>query len=378
MTNMITTKLHKRETLYKIDQMGRVRIWWMEYDDQKYRTLSGIQDGAIVESGWQYPTEKNIDKVNATTVAQQVILEVESRYNIQQYQGKYAPSIMEASSGAKFTECMLATKYDARKHYNFPYYSQPKLDGVRCLVSENGMQTRQGKQIVSSPHIRERLQSFFDEFPEYILDGELYNHSLKHDFEKIISLARKTKPKLCDIIETAKLIEYHIYDVITPEPMTYDERIKFLNEHITDLNMIHLVPVYMISNQDQIEAKLGEYIEAGYEGQMLREIHQVYEHKRSKFLIKHKVFEDAEFEIVDIIEGKGNWCGRAKSIMIRLPDGTTQQSGIRGNFDFTKELLKNKNQYIGTDVTVRYQNTTTDGKLRFPIAITFWKGKRDL
>jgi hypothetical protein len=43
-----------------------------------------------------------------------------------------------------------------------------------------------------------------------------------------------------------------------------------------------------------------------------------------------------------------------------------------------KDLLYNANDYIGTDVTVRYQNKTEDGKLRFPVIVAFWKGKRDL
>lgn len=370
--------MQKRETLYKIDSMGRTRVWWMDFDEEKYRTCSGLQDGAIVESGWQYPTEKNIGKANATSVAEQVLAEVESRYTIQQYQGKYAPSIEEAKTGAKFIECMLASKYDSKKHNQFPYYSQPKLDGVRCLVSEDAMQTRQGKAFVSSPHIRKSLQSFFDKFPDYTLDGELYNHSLKEDFEKIISLARKTKPKPQDLVESAQMVEYHIYDVISPEPMTYEQRMDFLRENIQDLDMIHLVPSYIVENQEQVEAKLGEYLEVGYEGQMLREMSSAYEHKRAKALIKHKVFEDGEFEIVDVIEGKGNWQGYAKSIEIRLPDGSTQQSGMRGTFDFAKEILENRDSYIGTEVTVRYQNKTSDGKLRFPVVVAFWKGKRDV
>jgi DNA ligase-1 len=142
--------------------------------------------------------------------------------------------------------------------------------------------------------------------------------------------------------------------------------------------MVQLVPSYIVENQEQVEAKLGEYLEKGYEGQMLREMSSSYEHKRSKSLIKHKVFEDDEFEIVDIIEGKGNWQGYAKSIEIRLPDESTQQSNMRGTFDFAREILENKDSYIGTDVTVRYQNKTSDGKLRFPVVVAFWKGKRDV
>lgn len=369
----------EREKLYKIDRKGNTRVWWIEYTKEAYRTCSGLLGGAIVESGWIYPREKNVGRANATTVAEQVIAEVASKYEARMYQGKYHPSIEEAQKGAKFIECMLAEKFNPKKSTNYPYYSQPKLDGVRCLVAEDVMQTRNGKEFVSSPHIREALNQFFEEFPDYILDGELYNHDLKNDFEKIISLARKTKPKPEDLVESASMVEYHVYDVITPDPMTYEERMNFLQENVFGrFPMIQVVPSIIVNSLEEAEEKLGEYLENGYEGQMLRKSEAPYEHRRSASLLKHKMFEDGEYEIVDVIEGQGNWAGYAKSILIQLPDGSTQRSGMRGNFNNGKEILENKDQYIGTQVTVRYQNKTSDGKLRFPVVVAFWKGKRDV
>ena len=135
--------------LYKIDSKGQTRVWWLEYQDDRYRTHSGIDGGKIVVSGWQYPTAKNVGRSNETTVEEQVLAECLSEYVKKQNQGKYHTSIESANTGATFHECMLADKYDAKKHTNFPYYSQPKLDGIRCLVSKDGMQSRNGKPIVS-------------------------------------------------------------------------------------------------------------------------------------------------------------------------------------------------------------------------------------
>lgn len=366
------------DKLYKIDSKGQTRVWWMEYDAEKYRTHSGIEGGKIVTSGWQYPDAKNVGRANATTVEQQVEAELVAEYTKKRNQGKYHISAHDAKlQGAAFHECMLADKYDAKKHNKFPYYSQPKLDGVRCLVSKDGMQSRNGKPIISAPHVHEELQSFFAKYPDVVLDGELYNHDLKNDFEKIISLARKTKPTAADLEESKEKIQYHIYDAIMDG--TYHERQKFLANNLSKYNLsIRLVETKSVGNEDDIQKGLSHYLEAGYEGQMLREPHSSYEGKRSKFLIKHKEFEDEEFEIVSIEEGKGNWAGAAKRIEIRLKDGTTQFSGVRGSFDMLKDLLYNADDYIGTDVTVRYQNKTDDGKLRFPVIVAFWKGKRDL
>jgi DNA ligase 1 len=368
-------------TLYKIDSMGRTRVWFIETTDDSYRTHSGLIDGKIVVSGWQYTREKNVGKSNATSIKEQILSEVASKYEHQLYQGRYGRTIEEAKAGAKFIECMLAAKYDPKKHTDFPYWSQPKLDGVRCLVSEDGMQSRNGKPLLSSPHIREVLQPIFDEFPDVILDGEIYNSLLKDSFEEIISLARKTKPKPEDLEKSAQMIEYHVYDVILPDQpeATYAERMAFIEQHIKDkFSMVEVVPTIAVNSTEEVEQKLGDYLESGYEGQMLRDHTAPYEHRRSKSLIKHKTFEDAEFEIVEVVEGKGNYAGMAKSLTIRLPDGSTQSCGMRGQMAYLKELLENKDGYVGSQVTVIYQNKTADGKLRFPVAKKVWKGKRDV
>ena len=56
------------------------------------------------------------------------------------------------------------------------------------------MTSRNGKPIVSAPHISDSLKKFFTQYPSIVLDGELYNHKFKNDFNKIMSLVKKTKP----------------------------------------------------------------------------------------------------------------------------------------------------------------------------------------
>lgn len=365
------------QQLYKIDTKGKTRVWWIEYDEEKYRTHAGILDGKIVVSGWQRPTEKNVGRSNATTVAEQVIAEVHAEYEKKQNQGKYHAELSNAAFGANFIECMLASKFDDKKHKQYPYLSQPKLDGIRCIVSKAGMQSRQGKPITSCPHIMEALGPFFQAFPDAVLDGELYNHDLRDNFEKIVSLVRKTKPTTADYIEASKLVQYHVYDCVMDAPFV--DRLGFINQF--DYKSRYYPIVQGVTTKDvfdehDIETMLGHYLEMGYEGQMLRVMNSPYEGKRSKNLIKHKEFEDDEFEIVSMEEGKGNWAGAVKRIEIRLKDGTTQFAGVRGKFDFLENLLYNDEGY--TSVTVRYQNKTEDGKLRFPVVVAFWKGKRDL
>jgi len=198
-----------------------------------------------------------------------------------------------------------------------------------------------------------------------------------HDFQQTLSLVRKTKPTAEDLKESKEKVKFVIYDAIVDG--TFEQRLDFLCEAERYFGKgVEVLETNVVENEEDVQEQLGKYLEDGFEGQILRTIDGKYEGKRSKNLIKHKEFEDAEFEVVSIVEGQGNWAGYAKSIEIRLSDGTTQFSGVRGSFDKLSEVLYNADQYVGTEVTVRYQNKTSDGKLRFPIVVAFWKGKRDV
>ena len=43
----------KYPTLYHIDENDNIRVWWMEQEGDKYRTVSGIENGQLVTSEWK-------------------------------------------------------------------------------------------------------------------------------------------------------------------------------------------------------------------------------------------------------------------------------------------------------------------------------------
>lgn len=376
------------KTLYKMDSNGNIRVWSAYVVDEGetegeivgFYTVSGVQNGKMVTSGTTFVEQKNVGKKNETSLLEQANLEVQALYVYQKLQGGYFEDIERAKAGEKtFLEPMLAQKYDPKK-VSFPVVAQPKLDGIRCVAKVDGLWSRQGKRIISAPHIEELLKPVFDANPDLVFDGELYNHDLKHDFNTIISLARKSKPTEEDLVESAKHIQYHIYDSIGPgtfEDRTHKAFVQF-NSHQTDINTIKFVETVICLNQQMLDNKYGMWIEDGYEGQMLRIPGSLYEHKRSKSLVKRKEFIDEEFEIVELEEGIGNWAGYVKSVVIKLQDGSIQKSGIRGNFEANAKLLQEKDEYIGGQATVRYQDRTPDNKLRFPVVTALFKGKRDI
>ena len=101
--------------------------------------------------------------------------------------------------------------------YTKPVFMQPKLDGVRCLIQQEFHKdgdkvvaySRTGKQWLNIDHILQSLKPFFQGNPDVILDGELYNHALRDDFEKIIARVRKQTPTDIDRAESRKLVQFH-------------------------------------------------------------------------------------------------------------------------------------------------------------------------
>ena len=94
-----------------------------------------------------------------------------------------------------------------------------------------------------------------------------------------------------------------------------------------------------------------------------------YENKRSKFLLKHKSFVDEEYTILDICEGEGNRAGTAGYFVFETADGKSFKSNVKGTWEETAEMLKNKKKLIGKEATVKYFNLTPDGIPRFPYVI---------
>ena len=198
---------------------------------------------------------------------------------------------------------MLAQKVDESKiDWRKVVYIQPKLDGVRCIFTKKGAFSRSGKKFKNLAHIEKDLESFFNKSPNTILDGELYNHDLRNNFEKIISLVRKQKPIKKDRLEASNLIQYHIYDVMQNKSYGlrygYLSKLKFYNKHIK------LVDSITVKNMTRAKRRHQQFLDKGYEGSILR-LDKKYENKRSWYLMKLKDFKDAEATIIGWEEGKG-------------------------------------------------------------------------
>lgn len=361
--------------LYKKDTKGNIRSWQAEINRDEYRTISGLVGGKLITSEWTIVYGKNSGKSNETTSEEQCLSEVQSMYKKKMDSNYY--SDIELVDGEKFYKPMLATKWHQRKNkisYSDNIYIDPKLDGVRCIATSSGLYSRTGKKIISCDHIIEELSAVFEGSPDLVLDGELYNHELKEDFNRIISLVKKTKITKKELDESRALVQYHIYDMPSSD-LFFSERKEILSSIIPKSDHLVVVSSTKVNNEDELDEAYSNYVSDGYEGGMIR-IDGPYEQKRSNNLIKRKDFDDSEFKILRLEEGKGNWSGAAKRIIFKLEDGRECGAGLKGTYEYGKTLLENKESYIGKTVTVQYFGLTPDGIPRFPIAKILHKEAR--
>jgi DNA ligase-1 len=357
----------KLETIYKSTKGGKVQEWTIEVVGNKYRTISGQKDGKKVTNEWTIVYGKNEGRANATTDKEQCMKEAIAK-RTKKLESGYFENIKHIHKQQYF-EPMLAAKWeDSKDKIQYPIYSQPKLDGIRCILTKDGMFSRNGKEIISAPHIRKALDKLFKYEPDLILDGELYADKYANDFNAIVSLVKKTKPTDTDLKQSEKNIEYHVYDIPSVDD-TFKERCIELDEIALDFpKCVKQVETHIVNNEGEVTEWYEDYVGRGYEGQMLR-TDGVYENKRSKFLLKHKSFVDEEYTILDICEGEGNRAGTAGYMVFETAEGKRFKSNVKGTWEETAEMLKNKKKLIGREATVKYFNLTPDGIPRFPYVI---------
>ena len=270
------------------------------------------------------------------------------------------------------TKAMLAHKYNPDKA-NYPAYIQPKLDGVRCLFTAKGAFSRTGKQFMNVYHIEQQLKPFFAANPNAVLDGELYNHELKDDFEKIISLVRKTKPTDEHRTEAANLVQYHIYDVASMSGISYKGRMMFINslrniQSINSKKCIQFIDTQAVIDETDARDMHQEFLSMGYEGSILRNMKGVYKNTRSYDLMKFKDFDDAEATIIGYEMGQGKRYGTLGKFIMQDDEGVKFGCPPGKGYDYNAlaDMANNISEYIGKRATFTYFQRTQAGSYRHP------------
>jgi len=267
-------------------------------------------------------------------------------------------------------KAMLAHKFDDKRvDWSQPVYIQPKLDGVRCLFTKDGAYSRAGNKFMNIAHIELRLIPFFKQHPDVVLDGELYNHELKNDFEKIISLVRKQKPTSDDRLDARSLVQFHVYDYF--DGVIYDSYKTRMQQLVTsDIynKDIKYVPAKLVDSYNYARELHAEFLDQGYEGSIIR-LDGLYKHGRSYDLMKFKDFSDAEATIIGYEEGKGKRTNTVGKFLMIDDEGVEFgcPPGKGYNYNDLSNMLLNISDYIGQRATFTYFQRTKAGSYRHPL-----------
>jgi ATP-dependent DNA ligase len=257
-----------------------------------------------------------------------------------------------------------------KKEFDKDSFIQPKLDGVRCYITKDGAFSRNHKRFMNAQHILDELAPLFTKYPHIVLDGELYNHKYKDNFNKIISLVRKQTPSDAERNE-AKAIQFHNYDIFMPD--TPDNSFDYRNQSIKNLHkeftLQYCKTVETYNVQSDVTARLMYYqftTKQGYEGAILRN-NKPYENKRSYNLQKYKEFHDTEATIIGWVEGQGKRTGTIGKFLARDADGNEFGMPVMAKMPILEKMYDIAEWYIGKTATFTYFQRTPSGSYRHPL-----------
>lgn len=365
--------------LYKKTSTGKIQQWKIWVKGTTINTEFGQVGGKLQTTSDPIKAGKNEGKENETSAREQACKEAKASWTKKKKSG-----YVEDASDAELDKTddvieggilpMLAKVFEDQfkeEMFKDGICVQPKLDGLRCIAIWNGKETtlwsRTRKRITSCPHIERAISTLCEKkkIQHAQFDGELYSHEYKSDFEKIVSAVRKQEPS-----EESRKIDYHIYDLVSDS--NFHERIEYLETLDFDglTSCIKLVETVMdVSDIKEIENIRDSYLEDGYEGAMIRICNRGYENKRSSQLLKLKTFQDAEFKIVGVEEGRGKLIGHAGAFVCVTKENQKFSVKMSGETVKLKDYLMNFGKYRGKMLTVKFQGLTSDNIPRFPVGM---------
>ena len=324
---------------------------------------------------------KNIGKANETSVQDQAISEVQSKWNAKKDQNYTENETGLVSDHEKSLLPMLAKKFKDMKHkIVYPCLVQPKLDGLRgvATISKDGVRisSRKDKPYDAVKHLHQPVKQIFGDCKNPI-DGEIYLFGLT-----IEEVNTRVKSYKGDITEE---MQFWVFDIVD-ESKTNDERnaeLEAIKQNAIkkgfDLSHIVFVPTYEAKCEQDVYDFHDKFVKDGYEGVIVRNKKGQYLcEKRSSDLQKYKAFEDDEFEIVGILSATTGREEGAIMYTCKIKNPTTSSTtfdvrprgNIQNRIEEYKKAIKNPKNYIGKQYTVRYFTLLKTNAPEFPVGIS--------
>jgi len=282
-------------------------------------------------------------------------------------------------------KCMLANKYF--EHQNVVagrhFYLTEKLDGIRLVsvVKEDSVKlySRQGQPIEGLVEVENVLKYIRQHVgKDFVFDGELLvsdreNIPSKEQYKRTTMIVRR------DGMKTG--ITYNVFDVLDADAFEmhfcdtpYYLRRQKLESYCACLNQpcaVHPLPVlYHGSDTREIIRHLNAQRGLQHEGVMINLADETYQFTRTNALLKVKVMQDCDLEIIGVQEGEGKFAGTLGALTVDYK-GTPVGVGSGLSDEMRRAVWANPDAYIGRVATIQYFESThdKDGKesLRFPV-----------
>ena len=311
--------------------------------------------------------------------------------------------------GGPQTVALTQTKSKKKKASARGVWVQPKLDGIRALVSivpdRDGvgrvvMITRNGKQLVWLNHLREQVLVFLKDRPDVILDCEVYAEHIYGEVgvkgtgktQKLVysdsSLELPQKQRF-DVISGGvrpvrgephtleKQLCLYVFDIADPTgELTQDERFAIRDELFSQSKIekrcpsLKKVETRKVKTVAEIDALHAEFAEKEFEGVVIRARNLKYDGGRKSLQMrKHKLVMDEEFSVEGAEKDDGVPIEHFVWVCsVRGPDGKKRKFTVKpmGTREQKQVWWSNRKRFIGQPLTVRFQDKTVDGVPRFP------------
>lgn len=343
-------------TLYKHTARGETQTWQIRVVATPSGTgiievEYGLAGGKTQVQRDEVTEGKNLGRSNATTPYQQALLEAEAEWRKKLARGGYGRDVA-ASAAVRSVSPMLAQNYRDREDKVdwSTAFVQPKLDGHRCRAERRDgrivLLSRKNQEITSLPHIVEALERVLGRHG-MALDGELYCHGMP--INQIAAAVSRKK----GVADHADQLRYHVYDLYS------EAEFERRHNHLAGLlrgapSELVLVQAARVETPDELTGHEERFLGEGYEGAMLRHGTRGYETgKRSPHLLKVKTFQDAEFPVVAVKEGRGTHAGMAV-FTCETPAGARFDVLAPGTHAEKKGYWTTARTWIGKKLTVKF------------------------
>jgi DNA ligase-1 len=280
------------------------------------------------------------------------------------------------------------------------WWASEKWDGIRALWDGEKMISRGSG--VGKPKVYTYIPEWFKNTlpPGIPLDGEIWIGRGLFQKTSRLSTLKPGKSYTEEQIEkiwtgdTEPPVIFKVFDVPN-DSRPFEKRMSFLQTIVKDRKICWNSLVYpgkkifplqfteqvKIKSMEQLVNLYTKLTSEGAEGIMLRAPGSPYQTKRSKYMLKYKIKEDAECILREYIPGDGKYKGMLGSLKCELitdgkPNGIFTQIGTGLN-DSQRENYKNVNSSdyipIGSIISFSYMEMTKEGVSRHPV----YRGIRD-